>query len=150
MPTLPEEFQMPEPGKYAFPLTVSAVVDAYSNTEVEEAERAMGEPLNHICVVVEFASCPKLVVGVQAKELPAPVSSVPQTKFPAESVSMVLHEVSTLSFNPPPVRMRPLAKVEEAVVLRILRRLAESHCKVEEAVVEVAFNHPKVGVVEAE
>ena len=78
---------MPEPGKYAFPLTVSAVVDAYSNTEVEEAERAMGEPLNHICVVVEFASCPKLVVGVQAKELPARDDVAAHAGIPLETIS---------------------------------------------------------------
>ena len=60
IPTLPEEF-----ASNVVPETVNCVVEAYSNMEVEEAERAMGEPLNHTCVEVEFASCPKLVVGVK-------------------------------------------------------------------------------------
>jgi len=87
MPTLPLEFQIPEPGKYAFPVTVNAVVEAYSNMEVEEAERAMGEPLNHTCVEVEFASCPKLVVGVHANAAPLPVESAAQPNSPPEYVS---------------------------------------------------------------
>src|SRR3989344_6564795 len=33
MPTLPLEFQMTEPGKYAVPETLKAVVDAYVNTD---------------------------------------------------------------------------------------------------------------------
>jgi len=44
----------------------------------EEAEREIGDPLSQICVVVEFASWLKLVVGVQAKAEPVPVESVPQ------------------------------------------------------------------------
>ena len=32
-PTFPLEFQIPDPGKYAFPETVRAVVEAYGNVE---------------------------------------------------------------------------------------------------------------------
>ena len=56
------------PVRYVLPFTVNAVVEAYSNMEVEEAERAMGEPRIHIWVEVEFASCPKLVVGVKEND----------------------------------------------------------------------------------
>src|SRR3989344_7790445 len=66
------------PVRYVFPVTVNAVVLAYSNTEVEEAVKEYGEPLNQSWVVVELASCPKLVVGVHAKAAPEPVESVPQ------------------------------------------------------------------------
>ena len=41
MPTLPLEFQMPEPGKYALPDTVSAGVEAYGNVEAMVVEGAV-------------------------------------------------------------------------------------------------------------
>src|SRR3989344_7740100 len=56
------------PVRYVLPVTVNAVVEAYSNMEVEDAEREMGEPLNQICAEAEFASCPKLVVGVKEND----------------------------------------------------------------------------------
>jgi hypothetical protein len=41
MPTLPLEFQIPEPGKYALPDTVRAVVDAYGNVDARVVEVAV-------------------------------------------------------------------------------------------------------------
>lgn len=54
IPTFPLEFQMPL-GKYALPLTVSAVVEAYTKREVDDA---MSPFVNQIGVEVEFAAAP--------------------------------------------------------------------------------------------
>ena len=85
-------------------------------------------------------------MGVNEK-VPA---SAPQIKLPLASVSIVSQEVNVFARNVPPVSMMPFANVELAAVLLMFNRLAESPWKVEVAVVEVAFNHPNVGVVLAE
>jgi len=55
IPTFPLEFQIPLPGKYALLATVSAVVEAYTKREVDEA---MSPLVNQIGVEVEFAAAP--------------------------------------------------------------------------------------------
>ena len=81
-------------------------------------------------------------MGVQAKAAPEPVASEPQRKLPLESVSIVSQEVKVFALNVPPVSMMPLAKVEEAEVLLMFSKLAESPWNVELAVVDVALSQP--------
>ena len=59
LPVLGSQAERPEPHKV--PLTVSAVVEAYANCEVEEA---CSPDWNHRAVEVALAREPKLVVGV--------------------------------------------------------------------------------------
>ena len=55
MPRFPLLFQIPLPGKYALPETVSAVVDAYTKRDVDDA---ISPFVNQIGVDVEFAAAP--------------------------------------------------------------------------------------------
>ena len=91
---------------------------AFTNTAVEEAKREKGEPRSHRGVEVDCVARLKLfaVVIKGQSPPPAPVASVPQIRFPAESVSIVLQLGMLLTVNPPPVILSPPAIVDVAVV----------------------------------
>jgi len=60
MPTLPLEFQIPEPGKYASPETVSAVVDAYGKVFLDVAVEVMAPVMLSAPVIVDDAALTRI------------------------------------------------------------------------------------------
>jgi len=91
-------------------LTVSCEVVALTKTAVEEANRENGEPRIHNAVVVEFAACPKLVVGVNGK-VAVPSESVPQESTPA---------VEAFTSQATALRSETTREVEDAVPLAVI------------------------------
>ena len=60
IPTLPLEFQIPLPGKYALPETVSAVVDAYGKVLKVVAVEVMAPVILSAPVMVDDAAFTKI------------------------------------------------------------------------------------------